>query len=324
MSNINVKKMGSYFVGGRKVTISGKEPYYLKLVEGMEESTLFDPNGDYWAGQMYVKYTELAEPVVSYPICMIHGGGLSGSIWESTLDGRPGWEFCFLQRGYNVNVSDGMERGRSSYARWPEINPGPPLFRSYSDGWTIFRCGEKYPVAYEGSRLQPEMYDKLAQYFIPRWTTSTAMTEAAYYEYIGGLKQGCILPAHSQGGLYALRAALKYPENIRGIILVESSSTLDVEKDDVSTLKDVPFLQVWGDFLGGKYVNKNYTWIADYAYTGTMRKLHEKILELGGDSTWIHLPEIGIYGNTHAMANEDNSDEIAGIIADWLDDHFKK
>lgn len=48
-----------------------------------------------------------------------------------------------------------------------------------------------------------------------------------------------------------------------------------------------------------------------------MRKLHERILELGGDSTWMHLPEMGIRGNTHAMM-EDNSRQIADLICDWL------
>lgn len=42
-----------------------------------------------------------------------------------------------------------------------------------------------------------------------------------------------------------------------------------------------------------------------------MRKLHERILELGGDSTWMHLPEMGIRGNIHAMMQEDNSRQIA-------------
>lgn len=49
-----------------------------------------------------------------------------------------------------------------------------------------------------------------------------------------------------------------------------------------------------------------------------MRKLHERILELGGDSTWMHLPEMGIRGNTHAMMQDDNSRQIADLVCDWL------
>ena len=92
----------------------------------------------------------------------------------------------------------------------------------------------------------------------------------------------------------------------------------------IAQISGAPFLHVWGDFLGGEYANERFTWVGDYAYEGTMRKIHSKILELGGDSTWIHLPEIGIRGNSHAMMNEDNSDEIADLILDWLDRHFQK
>lgn len=77
---------------------------------------------------MYVQYTRLEHPVVPYPVCMIHGGGATGALWESTLDGRPGREFSFQQNGFHVNVSDGVERGRSSWAQFPEINEGPPMF----------------------------------------------------------------------------------------------------------------------------------------------------------------------------------------------------
>lgn len=30
---------------------------------------------------MYVQYTRLADPVLPYPVCMIHGGGASGVLW---------------------------------------------------------------------------------------------------------------------------------------------------------------------------------------------------------------------------------------------------
>ena len=41
-----------------------------------------------------------------------------------------------------------------------------------------------------------------------------------------------------------------------------------------------------------------------------MRKLHERILELGGDSTWMNLPAMGIKGNSHMLMMDD--------INDWL------
>jgi hypothetical protein len=314
---ILVVKKGSFFVAGKRVTIKGGEPFYTSLVENSEPQP-YSPDGDYQAGQMYVQYTRIAHPVCPFPVCMIHGGGMTGAEWESTLDGRPGWEFHFLQNGFDVNVSDGVERGRSSWAKYPEINAGPPFFRNYEEAWRTFRLGEHYPEPYEGLRFDTDRFEYFVKQQVPRWTTSNRMVDAGYAAYLEGLKDGCILLAHSQGGLFALRAALEYPAHVKAIVLVESSSSLDVNTTDVSSLKDVPFLFVWGDFLGEKYTHENYSWVANFAYNGTMRNLHERILSSGGDSTWLELPDLGITGNSHAMMVEDNSYEVADMILDWL------
>lgn len=107
---------------------------------------------------MYVQYTELAEPVVPYPVCMVRGGG-TGALWETTQSGEPDWEYMFLQNGFNVNASDGVERGRASWAQFPEINPVPPCFNSYAERWTTCRLGPKYPESYEGTRFDADKYD---------------------------------------------------------------------------------------------------------------------------------------------------------------------
>lgn len=252
---------------------------------------------------------------------MIHGGGGSGALWESTQDGGPGWEYMFLENGLNVNVSDGVERGRSSWAQFPEINEGPPMFNSYAERWTTYRLGPKYGVSFKGSRFDADKYDNFMKQQVPRWTTSNAMVQAAYDEYISSLTDGCVILAHSQGGFFTMNTVLKHPENVKGVVLVESSSTLDVDKTDVSCLKGIPFLFVFGDYLGREYCSDEYTWVGEFAYEGTMRKLHQRIQELGGDSTWLHLPEKGIYGNTHAMMMEDNSRQIADMICGWIKTH---
>ncbi len=54
-----------------------------------------------------------------------------------------------------------------------------------------------------------------------------------------------------------------------------------------------------------------------------MRKLHHRLLEMGGDSTWTELPDLGIRGNTHALMMEDNSDEIADLICKWIKSHIQ-
>lgn len=36
------------------------------------------------------------------------------------------------------------------------------------------------------------------------------------------------------------------------------------------------------------------------------------------DVTWVDLPEAGVHGNSHALMADDNSDEIAAIVLQWL------
>ena len=320
MEYIRVVSKGSYFVGGKRVTLAGGKPVHMRFWPGGPELD-YNPNGDFQAGQMYVQYTRIADPVLPYPVCMIHGGGGTGALWESTQKGEPGWEFMFLKNGFHVNVSDGVERGRASWAQFPEINPAPPMFNSYAERWTTYRLGETLGVPYPGSRFNMSKFDDLVKQQVPRWTTSIPMAQEAYNQYIGEMEDGCILLAHSQGGLFAINAALAHHRNVKGVVLVESSSTLDVSQADVSAFKKIPFLFVWGDFLGEEYSSERYTWVGDFAYTRTMRNLHRRILEMDGDSSWIHLPEIGICGNTHALMMEDNSAQIADMICDWIKAH---
>ena len=313
---------GSYHIGGQKVCIKGSKPIETALWPGGPKVT-YDPNGEFQAGQMYVQYARIENPVFPYPVCMIHGGGGTGAIWESTLSGEPGWEFTFLQNGFNVNVSDGVERGRSAWAQFPEINEGPPMFSSYAERWTTYRLGPRYGVPFDDSRFDYTKYDQFIKQQVPRWTTSNVMVQAAYDEYFQSMTDGFIVLAHSQGSLFALEAALKSSENVKGIILIEPSSNLDVEKVDVSCLKDVPMLFLYGDFLMDEYYVEGYRWVGMDAYEYTMRALHQTIQDMGGDSTWIELPNLGIRGNTHALMIEDNSQQIADIIFDWMRKHIR-
>ena len=59
---------------------------------------------------------------------MWHGGGESGANWETTPDGRDGWQMRFLRAGLDVYVSDSVERGSSSWARRPNVYTSEPFF----------------------------------------------------------------------------------------------------------------------------------------------------------------------------------------------------
>ena len=44
---------------------------------------------------------------------MLHGATLTGKSWETTPDGRMGWDEYFVRKGHPVYVPDQVGRGRS-------------------------------------------------------------------------------------------------------------------------------------------------------------------------------------------------------------------
>ena len=197
---IQIKRRGSFYTGGEKIELKNVPvedyPYQGKFTFHS------DPNGSHWVKQMYVQYSLLEKPKCPYPLLMWHGGGLTGVTWETTPDGREGWDTLFLRHGYHVYVSDAVERGRASWAKFPEVNPTPPIFHSYESRWLNLKMGETYPIPYENNRFPVEYYDQLMMESVPRWMTSDDWTLAAYDTYIQRMMKdydGVILMAHSQG-----------------------------------------------------------------------------------------------------------------------------
>jgi hypothetical protein len=44
----------------------------------------------------------------------------------------------------------------------------------------------------------------------------------------------------------------------------------------------------------------------------------DALIAAGCDVTWIDLPAQGVRGNSHALMSDNNSDEIAALVMDWL------
>ena len=48
------------------------------------------------------------------------------------------------------------------------------------------------------------------------------------------------------------------------------------------------------------------------------KQMVETLKNHGGDATFVHLPDIGITGNTHFAMSDLNNVQIAGLLSDWL------
>jgi pimeloyl-ACP methyl ester carboxylesterase len=317
--HFGVKEVGSFHIGGRQVTLAGLPEKEIVFTAGAAPFKV-NPNGDFEVEQMYVQYVKLHEPYRKgrYPLLMWHGGGLSGVTWETKPDGKPGWQNYFLKAGHDVYVSDAVERGRASWARYPEIFKTEPFFRTKKEAWELFRLGPEgsyatdpakrraYP---EGTLFPVEAFDQFGKQGIPRWATNDAATQAAYDQYVQKVCP-CVIVVHSQGGNFTFNAALKAPDKIKGVIAIEPSGAPDTSKVDVSKLKGIPHLFVWGDYL-----ERYPLWTK---ITPNVDRYEQALRTAGVDVTRIDLPKMGVRGNSHMLMMDRNSDDIARMIQEWM------
>ena len=314
---LDVKEIGSFHIGGASVSISVSDQELKSINLVNSTGAAYNPNGTYESGQMYVQYVTLTNPKAKFPLMLWHGGGLCGSTYETTPDGRRGWQMFFLQAGHDVYISDAVERGRAGFSLYPYIFKTQPQMRSKEEMWTLFRIGPSYkgpsgkPVAFEGTQFPLEYFDQFAKQGVPRWTDTDELTYKAYLKYLDVMPQPSVVIAHSQGCKFAMQAAIDRPEKIKGVILLEPYTPLDTSRFDVSRIVDTPFLIMYGDYLSECPVWREW---AD----SIKQTLADPLINKGGNVTWIELPKIGIYGNGHQLYLEKNSDEIAQIVQNWI------
>ena len=80
------------------------------------------------------------------------------------------------------------------------------------------------------------------------------------------------------------------------------------------TLAKAPTLVIFGDNLNGSWLNA-YSNCQQYAAA---------IKAAGGDITFVHLPDIGIRGNSHMMMIDMNNLQVADVITDWVAKHVDR
>jgi hypothetical protein len=75
-----LKAQGSFFVGGEKADQTEVELGNL------------GPAGHIAVNQMYVRFMVPQDGADNLPVIMVHGATLTGKSWETTPDGRMGWD----------------------------------------------------------------------------------------------------------------------------------------------------------------------------------------------------------------------------------------
>ncbi len=314
---IQIQEQGSFAVGGVVLTDTLGHTYH----------------GDH-------AYTFYQIPVNSrkYPLVFAHGVGQFSKTWETTPDGREGFQNIFLRKGYSTYLVDQPRRGNAG--RSTETVTLSPVFDE--EIWfNRFRVGI-WPDYFEGVQFKQDK-ETLDQYF--RQMTPTIGTidfevfsnaYAALFDKIGP----AIFVTHSQGGPVGWHTLLK-TKNIKAVVSYEpgggvpfpegqippeaSVITLSGKTEGIEVpmsifmeYTKVPIIIYYGDNLPDTNERPEiYEWTRRLHL---MREWASMLNNLGGDVTVVHLPEVGLHGNTHFPFSDLNNIEVADLMSEWLDD----
>ena len=263
------------------------------------------------------------------PVVFLHGYGQTRTGWQSTPDGRPGWSDFFLRAGHPVFLVDQPRRGAAGATERVVTDPGDVAdgrFKVGEQAWyTHFRIGRVAPDRYAGSQF-PEGPEALEQFFCQMTPSTGNYDEALFGTALGAVLadarrmtgRKAVYVTHSQGG----RVGWATPaEDVAAIVAVEPGFAPEPGSDRYRKFLDakVPMLFLFGDNIenGPEDVRSTGFWRSVLAQC---RDFAERYRADGGDATVVHLPDLGIRGNSHFLFQERNSDALAALVENWLRD----
>jgi hypothetical protein len=305
-----IERQGSFFVGGRDLR-----------ADTLSTIPQYPSAGTITVDQVYVRYQVAAGSPRHCPITLIHGCCLTGKTWETTPDGRMGWDEYFVRKGHAVYVVDQAWRGRSaaSPAAINAVRTGvasidrlPTVFSaSHEAAWTIFRFGPEYPKPFPNMLFPVEAQAELWKQLVPDWwadlptpnPTVPALSELCHHV------KGTVLVSHSQSGIYPFHTAMQNTRGIAGIVAIEPAACPS-PGDDMLPFTRMPILVLFGD-----NVEQSARWAPRLQ---ACREFVRAANAAGGRAELVVLPEIGIAGNSHMLMQDRNSLDIADWLTDWI------
>ena len=316
-----IGSQGSFFVGGE-----------VKTVTPPPGGNALQRGGDITINQMYVQYQTPAGHSRHLPVVMVHGCCLSSKTWETTPDGRMGWNEYFLRKDRPVYLADQVSRARSGFdptvMAAVKAGTAPPsslpniISATHQLSWVLFRFGPSYPNAYADEQFPVEAAAELYKQMIPDLNAQLPKSNPTWTNMAALARQlhGAVLMGHSESGFYPEQAALIDPTDIRGLITIEAPCPADLTAAQIAALAKIPTLVMFGDHLGDAP-----TVIVNWQTTfETCNAFVEKVKAAGGDAVMMHLPKMGLKGNSHMLMQDKNNLQVADLILGWIDAHAER
>lgn len=323
-------KQGSFFVDGTVITA---------------------PNGDTFHGDhAYVQF-QIPPNARTLPLVMWHGGGQMGKTWESTPDGRDGYQQIFPRRGFGVYILDQPRRGRAG--RTTVGTTIPNAVPAESLVFNTFRLGiwtPPSPPTFFPNVQFPRDPGSLDQY----WRQQTPNTGpenidaptralqsgavAALFTRIGP----GILLTHSNSGQYGWATAIRVPTLVRAIVAYEPAAfafpASEVPPEvptqnaqvasitapqlvalaDFQRLTKIPIQIIYGDNIDFTTPSPIFGVELWRVVTQRAQQFVDAVNRHGGDAQLLYLPKAGLRGNTHFAFSDLNNIDVANLLSQYL------
>lgn len=322
-----IQEQGSFTVGGKVISTPGT----------FNPQKPQDPAGQTLHGDHAYVFYQKPVNARKYPLMFLHGAGQFSKTWESTPDGREGFQNIFLRRGYGVYLIDQPRRGSAGRST-VGMNITPTTDEQM--WFTQFRVGV-WPEYFPGVQF-PQDKASLNQYFRQMTPNTGPFDMGVISDALAALSARVgpgILVTHSQGGGPGWVAIMKSPD-IKAVVSYEPGSNFafpenevpepipnkfsplaayGVPMEDFKKLTQIPIIIYYGDHIPD---SPDAIPARDYwrACLEMANKWAETVNKYGGDVTVVHLPKVGIKGNTHFPFSDLNNVEIANLLSRWLED----
>jgi len=319
-SHLIIKEQGAFSAGGTVVksegTFDALKPWNVQQ------------GGQTRHGDHADVFYQLPANSKRYSMVFLHGYGQSRRSWQTTADGREGFANIFLRKGYGVYLIDQPGRGDAGQTTKPGQITATPDDQTW---FTQFRIG-LYPNFNEGVQF-PKDSTSLDQFYRMMTPNTGNVDEPTIVNAMSAVfdKTGDgILFTHSAGGSPGWKTAIKN-DHVKAIVAIEpggftfpegevpegNRGGAGVPLNEFLKLTKIPIVVYYGD-----YIPKEETNAASLNFwrnvLATARQWAKVVNAHGGDATIVHLPELGIKGNTHFIMSDLNSKEIADLLAKWL------
>ena len=326
-----IQEQGSFAVGGTVVTAPGT---FDPIAQGAYNPAGADPRGQTLHGDHTYVFYQVPANARRLLLVFWHGHGQSAKTWETTPDGREGFQTIFLRRRFPVYLLDQPRRGRAARSTEPITIPATPDEQLW---FGIFRLGV-WPDLYPGVQFSREtgaldqFFRQMAPNSGPYDAEVNASAVSALFDKIGS----GVLITHSQSGALGWRTAIKNPK-IKAVVSYEPGGDYVFPDGEAPRLTfagrpftppTVPlsqFMQLTkipiGIYYGDNIPEQPSTnpgqeqW---RVFRATARLWRDAVNKHCGDVTLVELPALGIHGNTHFPMSDLNNVQIADLLSKFL------